>query len=272
MSVCPNTSRLLRVLAALVLSASSAFAQASGEDLAKKLSNPVASLISLPFQSNWDRGIGLLDRGTRYTLNVQPVIPFEITPHWNMISRTITPIIRQNEIGRGTGVQLGIGDIVQSLFFSPVEPGPGGIIWGAGPVFLVPTGSDPLLSASQWGAGPTAVVLKQSGPWTIGVLGNHIWSFAETRTNAPAVNVSYVNPFINYTTSDQWTFGLAAEATYDWQRDKLTMPVVTTVSKLVMFGKQPVSFTLGGKYYAITPENGPKGFGARASVVFLFPT
>lgn len=134
------------------------------------------------------------------------------------------------------------------------------------------TGSDPLLSASQWGAGPTAVVLKQSGPWTVGVLGNHIWSFAETRNNAAAVNTSFVNPFVSSTTPDQWTFGLAAEATYDWQRDKLTMPVLATVSKLVMFGKQPVSFTVGGKYCAVTPQNGPKGFGARASIVFLFPT
>jgi hypothetical protein len=262
----------LACLAMLCMTASAALAQPSGEELAKKLSNPVASLISVPLQSNWDRGIGLLDRGTRYTLNVQPVIPFELNSQWNLISRTITPIIRQNEIGRGTGTQFGIGDIVQSLFLSPVEPGPGGLIWGVGPVFLLPAGSDPLLSASQWGAGPTAVVLKQSGPWTVGALGNHIWSFAETRTNAPAVNTSFANPFISYTTSDQWTFGLAAEATYDWERNKLTMPVLATISKLVMFGKQPVSFTLGGKYYAITPENGPKGFGARGAIVFLFPT
>jgi hypothetical protein len=272
MSIPRRLGSLAANLAALSLAATAAMAQASSEDLAKKLSNPVASLISVPLQSNWDRGIGPLDRGNRYTLNVQPVIPFELNSQWNLISRTITPIIRQNDIAPGTGVQFGIGDIVQSLFFSPSTPGPSGIIWGVGPVFLVPTGSDQLLSGSQWGAGPTAVALKQSGPWTVGVLGNHIWSFAETRSNAATVSTSFANPFINYTTSDQWTFGLAAEATYDWQRSKLTMPVLATVSKLVMFGKQPVSFTLGGKYFAITPENGPKGFGARAAVVFLFPT
>jgi hypothetical protein len=271
----PHAAQLKTALAGLAIAATLAsptMAQTSGEDLAKKLSNPVANLISVPLQYNFDRGIGPLDKGTRQTLNIQPVIPFNLTPEWNLISRTILPIVSQRDIFPRAGTQTGIGDVVQSLFLSPSSPTASGIIWGVGPVFLIPTGSDKLLSASQWGAGPTAVVLKQSGPWTIGALGNHIWSFAETRRDAGVVNNSFLNPFISYTTPDQWTFTVQSELTYDWHRDKVTMPVLAGVSKLVMFGKQPVSFSVTGKYYAVTPENGPKGFGARASMVFLFPT
>ena len=149
-------------------------AETSDTDLAMQLSNPVAALISVPLQLNHDQDIGPADAGDRWLLNVQPVIPFDLNDDWNLISRTILPVVRQSDIFPGAGTQTGVGDTVQSIFFSPKAPTASGWIWGAGPVLLLPTGSNDLLTTDKWGAGPTAVALKQSNGWTRGVLANHL--------------------------------------------------------------------------------------------------
>jgi hypothetical protein len=244
-------------------------ANADDADLAKQLSNPVASLISVPFQFNYDSGFGP-DDGYRATLNIQPVVPISLNEDWNLISRTILPVITQEDIAGPSGTQSGLGDITQSLFFSPKTPGPGGIIWGVGPAFLIPTATDDLLGTGKWGAGPTGVVLKQSGPWTYGVLANHIWSFAGDGERNE-VNSTFLQPFLNYTTSDAWTFGVNTESTYDWTGGDWSVPVNFTVGKLVKFGDQPVSFTVGARYWAEAPESGPDGWGFRGVVTLLFP-
>jgi len=118
----------------------------------------------MPLQLNFDDNIGPLDQGSRVTLNIQPVIPITLNEDWNLISRTILPVISQKDIFPGSGSQSGLGDTIQSLFFSPAEPTASGWIWGAGPAFLLPTASDDLLGTGKWGAGPTAVALKQQGP------------------------------------------------------------------------------------------------------------
>ncbi len=244
-------------------------AQDANADLAKQLSNPVASLISVPFQLNYDHGYGPMD-GDKAVMNIQPVIPISLNEDWNVISRTILPVTWQSDIAGDSGTQFGLGDTQQSLFFSPKLPTAGGIIWGVGPAFLLPTGTDELLSGEQWGAGPTAVLLKQENHWTYGVLANHIWSFAGDH-NRDDVSSTFLQPFLSYTTPTAWTFALNTESTYDWKNDQWSVPINISVSKLTKFGEQPVSLQLGARYWAESPDNGPKGWGVRAGMTFLFP-
>lgn len=235
--------------------------------LAKQLSNPISSLISVPFQLNYDTGIGPAD-ADRWTLNIQPVIPFDLSENWNLISRTIVPLIdAESPVSGGKDVS-GVGDVVQSFFFSPKAPTANGWIWGAGPVLLLPTGKDEF-TADQWGVGPTAVALKQQNGWTYGGLMNHIWGF-DAPSGEDEVNATYLQPFLSYTTPDAWTFAAVMESTYDWNDEQWTVPVNFAVSKLTHFGDQPVSFQVGYRHYFDAPSGGPD-WGLRFAVTFLFP-
>ena len=252
------------------LLAATTFARAqtdSTAELAKKLQNPIANLISVPLQSNWDFGSGRA-HAMRYTLNVQPVIPISLGKDWNLITRTIVPFIHAESPVPGGDSAGGTGDITQSFFVSPKEP-IGGWILGAGPVFLYPTASDDALGSEKWGAGPTVVVLRQESGWTYGLLANHIWSFAGNDDRAD-VSSTFLQPFASYTTTTHTTFGLNTESTYDWEARQWTVPINLTVSQLVKIGGMPIQFQLGGRYYAERPQGGPD-WGLRFTVTFLFP-
>ncbi len=240
-----------------------------GADLAQQLANPIASLISVPFQLNFDARIGPEREGERVTLNVQPVIPVRLNADWNVISRTIVPVVWQSDVLPGAGSQFGLGDTVQSLFFSPAAPG--GIIWGAGPVFLVPTGTDRLLGTEKWGTGPTAVALSQNGPITVGVLANHIWSFAGADSRRD-VSQTFVNPFVSYITKSKTTFTLLADITHSWKDDATVAPLTASVSQLLVVGKQPVSIAAAIRYYVAATDASPHGVAGRVAITLLFPT
>ena len=160
---------------------------------------------------------------------------------------------------------------MQSLFFSPKAPGPGGIIWGIGPALQFPTATDGLLGSGKYAAGPTAVILKQTGGWTYGILANHLWSYAGD-SNRSNVSSTYLQPFMAYTTKDAWTFSLNTESTYNWITDKWSVPINGMISKLVRFGKLPVQFGGGLRYWAVSPDGvGPKDIGYRFVVTVLLP-
>ena len=193
----------------LAVMASSASALADdAESLATQLANPLAKLISIPIQGNYNSGYGPLEDGQQVLTNVQPVIPFNINDEWNLISRTILPIVWQNDMFPGAGTQFGLGNTTQSLFLSPAKT-VNGITWGVGPVLYVPTATDELLGPDTFGLGPTAVALWQGKGWTVGVLANQIWSV--TGDEQDEINASYIQPFLSYTTPDAWTFTLNTE-------------------------------------------------------------
>jgi hypothetical protein len=259
---------------------------AAADKLAKELANPIASLISVPFQANEDWGFGPTGNGYKFTLNIQPVIPLSISKDWNLIIRTILPIVSQHDLFYFANLpkdsplqpqnrsQDGLSDTTQSFFFSPKNPGPFGLIWGIGPAFLYPTGTHPFLGTGTFSIGPTLVVLKQTGPWTVGALMNQLWSvlISEDRSS---VSQMFVQPFIAYTTKTHTTFTLSSESTANWDATsddgKWTVPVIFQISQILKIGKQPISIQIGGKYYADTPRYGPN-WGVRFNFTLLYPT
>jgi hypothetical protein len=247
--------------------------QSQEADLAKKLQNPVAALISVPLQNNWDFGIGPAN-AMKYTCNIQPVVPIGISEDWNLIIRTIVPVIYQEALvnnpkaPNGLGEShSGLGNTTQTFFFSPKAP-VGGWILGAGPVGYYPTATESQLGPGQWGAGPSIVALQQKNGFTYGMLANHIWSF--TGWDNQEVNATFLQPFLGYTTKTYTTFTLNTETTYDWVTHEATAPMNFTVQQLVKIGKMPVAFQFGYRYYVEKPDGGPD-WGLRFAITFLFP-
>ncbi len=245
--------------------------------IAKKMSNPVANLISVPFQGNWDSGGGPDGKGSKYTLNIQPVVPIHINDDWNIVSRTILPFITQTNItprppsvpADYTTGQTGFGDTTQSFFLSPTK---GSIVWGLGPVILIPTSTSPGRGGARWSFGPTGIVLKQTGPWTVGVLANQLWSVG-SNPHQGDVNAMYLQPFITYTTKKHTTYALNSETTCNWNLhgNQCAVPINLMATQLLRVDHQLLQVGLGGRYYVSRPD-GTAQWGIRAQLIFIFPT
>ena len=262
-----QTRLLLPCSCLFAVVAPAALAQSQDADeLARKLSNPVAALVSVPLQYNYDQTWG--EKGYRHTLNIQPVAPFSISEHWNLISRTILPVTYQEDVVPGTD-QAGLGDITQSLFFSPKQPTAGGLVWGIGPALLLPTGTDDL-GARTWGAGPTIVLLKQEHQWTYGALLNHIVDVAGVGSRRADISSTFLQPFLSRGFPGGRTLTFNLESTYDWKASQWTVPLNIGYSKVTRIGSQMVSFQGGARAYLEAPRGGPD-WGLRFTVTLLFP-
>ena len=259
---------ILILLPGLAVFANSAYAE-SDEDLAKKLANPIAALISVPFQYNTDSDIGSA-KGNKTVLNIQPVYPFEMNKDWNIISRTIVPLVSQQNVAGNSGDQSGIGDTTQSLFFSPKQPTAGGMIWGVGPVFLIPTATETQLGSNKWGLGPTGVALVQTGQITYGILANQIWSVGGDSSSAD-ISATFLQPFFNYTTPAKTSYIINTESTYDWKKKQWSIPVNAGVTQLFRVGSTPMSVGVLMRYWLQSPDSGPHGWGLRFVYTLLFP-
>ena len=260
---------VLTSMTVAALAAMSAFGQDSAE-MAKKLANPVASLISVPIQANFDENIGPNEEGSAWSIQFQPVVPFALNEDWNLISRTILAVIDQQDVPTKGAGESGLGDTLQSFFFSPQVPTAGGIISGVGPALLLPTASDEMLGGEKWGIGLTAVALTQKGKWSFGGLMNHIESFAG-EDDRPDVSATFVQPFLSYITKTMTTISLDSGSTYDWENEAWSVPVNFTVNQMLKIGPQIMQLGVGARYWADSPDGGPQDWGGRVQVTFLFP-
>ena len=268
----------ITLLISLILATTHSYSQEANEseldsqevsktELAKQTQNPLSSLISLPFQNNMNFDTGPRDK-IQNVLNIQPVYPTSLNDKWNLISRTIVPVVSQPDF-TGSGRTNGLGDTTFTGFLSPNNSG--GLIWGAGPVFLLPTATDSILGADKWGIGPSAVALKISEKWVYGSLISHVWSFAGSGdTN---VNLSTCQYFINYNIANGWYLTSTPTMTANWEAESdsiWTVPVGGGFGKIFKIGKQPFNAQVQAFANVAKPDFGAE-WTLRLQLQLLFP-
>jgi hypothetical protein len=235
-------------------------------ELAKKLANPIASLISVPFQNNTFYGIGSM-KGTQNVMNFQPVIPIKLNENLNLITRYIIPIVTQYNITGENQSQSGLGDATVSAFLSPSNT-KNGLTWGAGPAFLVPTATNTYLGTGKFGMGPTFVILKQGGGLTYGALANQIWSIGGQQ-DKPDVSQLFVQPFFTLNWKSGAGIGAVGSITQNWETKTFSSSVAIPFSGITKFGKQIIQLAVGPQIPISGPNRGD--FGWRAQLVLIFP-
>ena len=266
--------RVVWAFASLLLAtafAPSARAALSAEDLAKLAQNPIANLISIPFQNNANLNYGP-EGGTQNILNIQPVIPVTLNRDWNLITRTIFPLVWLPDLSPQTDATFGLGDTQFSAFLSPSDAS-SGWIWGVGAIAQLPTHTEKALGNANWGLGPTAVVLHlaKGDPWVYGMLINNVWSLG-TSSDAPAYNNGLIQPFVNYNLPGGTYISSSPLVTVDWEAEgeQWTVPVGAAIGHIFHLGRLPVNTQIGGYYNVVRPEDGPD-WQIRFQMQLMFP-
>jgi hypothetical protein len=236
-------------------------------ELAKQLTNPVADLSTLEFGNSWDFGYGSAN-SMSYTASLKLIYPIHLSKKWNLITRSSLPFIYLESPVAGGSNKWGLGDGSMSLFFSPAKP-INGWVFGGGPIIQIPTATEPAFGGGKLDVGPTAAALRQYGPWTYGLLVNHVWSLAGTETRS-VVNATEIFPFLSYSNKKQVTFTVQAESFYDWAGHHWIIPIEFQIAKLLMLGKQPVEFLLAARKYTAVPDDGAD-WGLSFNITFIFP-
>lgn len=258
------------ICACLALLAARVHAELSAEELAKIAQNPVGNLVSLPFQNNTNLNEGP-QQGTQNILNIQPVIPVSVSSEWNVITRTILPVVSQPAMTPADERTNGIGDVVFTAFLSPAQPGQ--LIWGAGPVIQAPTDSHGL-GNKNWGLGPSAVVvhLSKDDPWVYGTLINNIWSLSSSHTGGAYNNLT-LQPFVNYNFAGGVYLSSSPVITANWRApssERWTVPLGGAIGKIFHLGKLPVNTQIGAYYNVVKPDYAAN-WQVRFQVQLMFP-
>ena len=244
-------------------------AKAAAEELQKAVQNPVASLISVPVQNNSNFGVGPYNR-TQDVLNIQPVIPINVSKNWMVITRIIQPIVWQPYPNQNTGGEYGLGDMNPTFFLSPRHAGK--LIWGVGPAFVIPTATNDILGQGKFSLGPSVVLLTQPGHWTLGALVNNVWSVAGSGSRPP-VNQMLLQYFVNYNLKRGWYLSVSPILTANWEAGSgnvWTVPFGGGVGRVMKLGFQPVNLTAQFYGNAVHPA-GTSSWGMRLQIAFLFP-
>lgn len=241
--------------------------EARAAALAKQTQNPVADLVTIPLQFNWNTGGGLGDQ-TLQVINVQPVLPLALDDDWLLVSRTIVPMVN---VPLSSGDRsTGIGDIQEQMFLTSANPGK--VIWGFGPIFSFPTATNDALTTGQFALGPDFVILTMPGKWVIGAVANQLWRIGGS-DNTTAISSFFVQPFINYNLHRGWSLSTSPDITADWNApsgQQWTVPLGMGVSKVSGIGKQPVNLSLQYYHNVVRPDNGPADV-VRMVFALLYP-
>lgn len=238
----------------------------SAQELADKLANPVASLISVPFQNNINYGIGPYN-GVKYTLNIQPVIPFKLSDNLNLITRYILPVVDQRNITGLNAHEFGLSDATVTAFFAPKSKK---IIYGIGPALLIPTATQKFLGTQKFGIGPGALVMHQGKGLTVGFIANQIWSVAGADDRSD-VNQFYTQVFLSHSYKSGASWGVNAEITQNWESNMTLISLNPTLGGITKFGDQVVQFSVQPLIPIVGHESIRPDWGLRAAVAFVFP-
>ena len=241
-------------------------AEMSTEEIAKASQNPLTAMYSLPIQNNTSFG-----NDVKNYANIQPVLPFDLSDDWTLVTRTILPVVSAPTYPNGDyNRQWGLGDTAITGFFTPKATGESGIVWGVGPTVLLPTSTDDTLGPGEWGAGLSAVALAMQGKWVYGALLSNIWSF----TGDKSVNIMTFQPFVNYNLGDGLFLASVPIVTANWEADNdhtWTVPLGLGVGKAMKMGKIPFTAQVHGYYNVMTPDDYGESWQMRIQVQWLFP-